>query len=231
MISIKSIITTALTLLAAVTAAVCPSSLCAQQQEAEGKHIKKVLFIGDSMTGWMAERLNAYGEKNGFDVSTVVWDGSTINKWADSGKTASIVKEHNPDAIFVSLGMNELFEPDPERKFTAPVERIVNSFGDTPYLWIGPPSWPGHDKGEKLTSWFGEKLGENHFFNSFGLSLPRQSRSNPHPSKAGIEKWIDAVAEWIPLNSDLEFKSLDNPGARKMSRPKTFIYKRMKENL
>lgn len=29
-------------------------------------YIKKVLFIGDSMTGWMAERLNAYGRANGF---------------------------------------------------------------------------------------------------------------------------------------------------------------------
>ncbi len=46
--------------------------------------VKNVLIIGDSMTGWMAERLNAYGQINGFDVATIVWDGSTISKWADS---------------------------------------------------------------------------------------------------------------------------------------------------
>ena len=42
-----------------------------ERKDAEG--IKNVLFIGDSMTGWMADRLNAYGEKNGFKVSSVVW--------------------------------------------------------------------------------------------------------------------------------------------------------------
>ena len=36
------------------------------------ENIDKVLFIGDSMTGWMAERLNAYGQKNGFSVATII---------------------------------------------------------------------------------------------------------------------------------------------------------------
>ena len=62
--------------------------------------INKVLFIGDSMTGWMAERLNAYGDINGFEVATVIWDGSTIQKWAKSSKLPDIIEETAPDAIF-----------------------------------------------------------------------------------------------------------------------------------
>lgn len=71
--------------------------------------IKKVLFIGDSMTGWLAERLNAYGAENGFEVSAVIWDGSTIRKWGNAPLEA-IIEREKPDAVFMSLGLNELLE-------------------------------------------------------------------------------------------------------------------------
>lgn len=206
-----------------------PEIRAQERKDAEG--IRNVLFIGDSMTGWMADRLNAYGEKNGFKVSSVVWDGATIEKWADSDKIESLIAEYKPDAVFVSLGMNELFEQNPERRLSAAVDKITRSFGDVPYLWIGPPSWPEHEKGEKLTDWLGERLGEGRYFNSFHLTLPRQGKTNPHPSKAGIEKWMDAVAEWIPEHTDLRFRTLDNPGPGKMSRPETFIYRKINESL
>lgn len=193
--------------------------------------IKKVLFIGDSMTGWMAERLNAYGDLNGFEVATVVWDGSTISKWAKSRALPGIISGKEPDAIFVSLGMNELFEPNPATRFKADVDSLKSIFGDIPFLWIGPPSWPGHDFGEKLTTWLAEELGEGNYFDSFNLDLSRQSKSNPHPSRKGIEEWMDAVVEWIPENTQLNFKSLDPPEKGALSRGKDFTYKRMKEKL
>lgn len=105
--------------------------------------VRKVLFLGDSMTGWMAERLNAYGEINGFEVATIVWDGSTISKWADTDGLADIIAAENPDAIMVCLGMNEMFEPFPEKRLSTPVEKLVDAFGDTPFLWIGPLRGPG----------------------------------------------------------------------------------------
>ena len=193
--------------------------------------IKKVLFIGDSMTGWMAERFNAYADNNDFEVATVVWDGSTISKWANSPNLKNIIQEQAPDAIILSLGMNELFERNPEKQLTESVEKLKESFGDIPFLWIGPPSWPGHSEGETLNTWLEEQLGNKNFFRSFDLSIPRQSKSNPHPNREGIEEWIDKVAEWIPQNSNLHFKSMDAPEPGKFSRSKTFIYKRMKENL
>lgn len=195
------------------------------------EYIRKVLFIGDSMTGWMAERFNAYGEKNGFEVATVVWDGSTIRKWAAAPGLANIIKKEKPDAIIVSLGMNELFERNPESRLKASVDKLRGNFSDLPFLWIGPPSWPGHKDGAALNNWLAKELGEGNFFESLNLEIPRQSKSNPHPSRKGIEQWIDAVAEWIPENSNLEFKSLSAPADGKISRGKTFIYKRMKETL
>lgn len=195
------------------------------------KPIGKVLFIGDSMTGWMAERLNAYGTINGFDVATIVWDGSTIKKWAASPGLSKIISAQHPDAIFISLGMNELFEPNPEKNLGAQVDKILNAAGDVPVLWIGPPSWPGHKKGAVMDEWLAGKLGDGHYYSSFSLDLPRQSKTNPHPTRGGIISWIDGVVDWIPGHTGLHFKSLDNPSATAMSRGKTFIYKRMKERL
>lgn len=197
----------------------------------DSSYIGKVLFIGDSMTGWMAERLNAYGDKNGFEVATIVWDGSTISKWADSDNLTTIIDSVAPDAVFISLGMNELFQPDPEAKLKTQVEEMVAKMGDTPFLWIGPPSWPGHAGGSKLDSWLASELGSKRFFSSLDLDLQRQGKKNPHPSREGIGEWIDDVVLWIPQNTDLKFRSLDPPEKGALSRGKTFIYKRMKENL
>ncbi len=194
--------------------------------------IEKVLFIGDSMTGWLAERLNAYGEQNGFEVATVVWDGSTIAKWGASPKLKSIIAEQKPDAIFVSLGMNELFERNPETRLGKQVDTILESFGDIPYLWVGPPSWPGKPSGDKMNEWLEKKAGEGNFYNSSALKLARQSASNPHPTREGMIKWMDSVLKWLPENnSTLYFESLTPPPASKMTRGKTFIYKKMKETL
>ena len=194
-------------------------------------YIKKVLFIGDSMTGWMAERFNAYGRANGFEVATVVWDGSTIRKWADSPRLSSLIRQQDPDAVFVSLGMNELLEKNPRTRLESSMTKLKKAFGDVPALWIGPPSWPGKPGGDALNEFIAEEMGEGHFFLSSELDLQRQSSRNPHPSRAGIIKWIDEVADWIPVHTHLRFKSLDNPGASEMSRGATFVYKRMKETL
>lgn len=109
--------------------------------------------------------------------------------------------------------------------------KLKKAFGDVPALWIGPPSWPGKPGGDALNEFIAEEMGEGHFFLSSELDLQRQSSRNPHPSRAGIIKWIDEVADWIPVHTHLRFKSLDNPGASEMSRGATFVYKRMKETL
>lgn len=205
-------------------------TVSAEELELIPEPVKKVLFIGDSMTGWMAERLNAYGDENDFEVATIVWDGSTLSKWASTPNLSEIIEEQNPDAIIVSLGMNEMFESYPAR-FGEDLNKIVSSFGETPFLWIGPPSWPGHSEGEIFNSWMAENLGEGNYFSSLNLDLPRQSKSNPHPTRQGIEEWIDQVVEWIPENSHINLPVINLPEDGKMTRGKTFIYKRMNEKL
>ncbi|MCM1369627.1 MAG: SGNH/GDSL hydrolase family protein [Candidatus Amulumruptor caecigallinarius] len=193
--------------------------------------VQKILFIGDSMTGWLSERLNAYGKENGFEVATVVWDGSTIKKWGASPRLAQIVKQQNPDAIFVSLGMNELFESKPESTLKSSLNAIKGAAGNVPLIWVGPPSWPGHSKGAVINDWLASQLGDGHFFRSFDLKLPRQSAKNPHPTRNGIIKWMDEVVNWLRTDAAIKLPDYKTPAGEQMSRGKTFIYKRMKETL
>lgn len=196
------------------------------------KYAKKILFFGDSMTGWMGERLNAWGDANGFEVATVVWDGSTIKKWAANTEALTkIIREQNPDAVMISLGMNDLFAPNPEAMYSESVDKILAAIGDRPYLWVGPPSWPGHSEGKKFTTWVTEKVGETRFYDSLDLQLSRQSKTNPHPTRSGIEKWIDTLVEWIPSNAEFTFPTESTPAVGKMTRGKYFLYKTMKEKL
>lgn len=194
--------------------------------------VKKVLFIGDSMTGWMGERFGAYGDKNGFSVATYTWDGSTIKKWADTPRLKSIVEEQDPDVVFVCLGMNDMFQRNPEQAFGASLTQIKRAISDREMVWVGPPSWPGKNLGNQFNDWMNHKLGRR-FFNSSELTLPRQSKSNPHPTRAGIIQWVDEIVEWLGTNPNLSFPSLDKPEAneKQMSRGKVFVYKRMKEKL
>lgn len=200
-------------------------------EEKSSTPVKKILFIGDSMTGWLSERLNAYGNENGFEVSTIVWDGSTIQKWGNSPKLASIIKEQNPDAVFVSLGMNELFEAHPAARFSTSLSAIKHAVGDRPLLWVGPPSWPGYDKGKVMNDWLEKELGSDSFFRSSNLNLPRQSSKNPHPTKQGMIQWMDQVIEWIPEHSNIKLPGVQKPTSAQMLRGKYFVYKRIKENL
>lgn len=207
------------------------SSNTSVSKETHSETIKKVLIIGDSMTGWLAERLNAYGQKDGFQVATVVWDGSTIKKWASSNRLSSLIKEQDPDVVFICLGMNELFTPKPGETLEPFLKKILSAVGNRELLWIGPPSWPGKKGGEALNTWLSTKLGSERFFNSSQLSLPRQSRTNPHPTRVAVCKWMDDIMKWIPEHTDLHFPSLTSPSEGAMSRGKIFIYKRMKESL
>lgn len=200
-------------------------------QNTEKPMVKKVLMIGDSMTGWLAERLGAYGKENGFEVATVIWDGSTINKWGKTPKLTSLIQQQKPDAVFISLGMNDLFETNPSARLGNSLEAIKGAVGDAQIIWVGPPSWPGYNKGEVLNSWLSQQLGDDHFFRSFDLKLPRQSAKNPHPTRAGMITWMDEVVNWVKDKSAIRFPGYNKPTGEQMSRGKTFIYKRMKETL
>lgn len=200
---------------------------------AEKTVVKKVLFFGDSTTGWLADRLQAYGDKNGFDVAAITWDGATMKKYANnSAKLKQYINKEHPNAIFISLGMNDMGASKPEVLFADALAKIRSAIGNIPIIWIGPASWPGFPKrGPAYNSWMTSQLGAGHYFVSHNLELPRQSRTNPHPTRAGVNKWMDAVVSWIKSGK----AAVSLPGYatpdKSYSRPKSNTYKRMRESL
>lgn len=194
--------------------------------------VKRVLFIGDSMTGWLAERMEAYGELNGFAVSTVIWDGSTLPKWTKTGKIPSFMATYKPDVVFICLGLNEMLVRDPAARMAAPLATLRRQLGQTPMVWIGPPSWPGKSDGAIFNRWMASHLPAPAFyFNSSRLQLPRQSKTNPHPTRSGCAAWMDAVMKWLPSTS-LQFPAnIITPPTGEMKRGKNYIYRRMKQAL
>ncbi len=74
-----------------------------------------------------------------------------------------MVEEDDPDAVFISLGMNELFEAQPDRKLKSAVEGILSAVGTRPILWVYPLHSPGYDKGKVLNDWLENELGKGLF--------------------------------------------------------------------
>lgn len=195
--------------------------------------VKKIMFFGDSTTGWLAERMQAYGEKNGFEVAVITWDGATMKKYANNAaKLKQYINSAKPDAVFVSLGMNDMGVTNPEARLGDSLQKIKSAIGDIPVIWVGPVSWPAHSTwGPSLDKWIPTKLGKDHYFSSLGLILPRQSKTNPHPTRAGANKWGDALVKWMKEgNSAVALPGYATPD-KSYSRPKNYTYKRMKEML
>ncbi|MCM1005865.1 MAG: SGNH/GDSL hydrolase family protein [Prevotella sp.] len=207
--------------------------LCTLAASAQTKPVKKVLFIGDSQTGWMGERLTAYGAENGFEVATITWDGATPQKYAKSGKLPSLIAQHKPDVVFINLGMNELLERNPQASLGSSMATIKKALGDIPFVWVGPLSWPGKGKGETLVNWLRqsvESVPNGHFYYASDEVIPRQSKTNPHPTRDGAALLVDHIVSWLP-STDLNFTSLKKPSGAQMKRGKTFIYRRMNQSL
>ena len=200
--------------------------------DADEPFIHRVLLIGDSMTGRIGRRLQAYGDVNGFDVATVYQDGATIQKWADTNRLKQVIDQYDPDVVFISLGMNNLFEKNPERNLNDDVDDILTTIGDRYYVWIGPPCWPGRDGGEILVDWLREKNGDGNFFDSFDLKIERESSRNIHPTQKGSIDWMEKFLDWVWEDTTLNFKSLDYPDSNATSKNSSiFVYKRQKETL
>ena len=90
-----------------ILAAIFPAAAAGNSPADNSNDTRSLLVMGDSMSGWMGERLNAYGQTNGFEVATIVWDGSTIRKWGDAkARIREYMEDFNP---FEGVqGVNEL---------------------------------------------------------------------------------------------------------------------------
>lgn len=154
--------------------------------------VKTVLIFGDSMTVLVANRLAAYGEKNGFRVVSVTWDASSSISWSGCDTLDNFIARYRPDFIMVTLGSNELFLKNFDKRRPY-VEKLVEKMAGIPFVWIGPPNWK-EDVG--FNAMMTSTLPAGTYFDSNNLDLPR-GRDHIHPTPQGGITWTDSIMSWM----------------------------------
>ena len=181
--------------------------------------VRTVLIFGDSMTVLVANRLAAYGERNGYEVVSVTWDGSSTIAWSSCDTLDNFIARYHPDFIMVTLGSNELFLKNFDSR-KPHVEKIMEKMAPVPFVWIGPPNWK-EDVG--FNAMMRSVLPRGTFFDSNGLDLPRGA-DHIHPTPKGGITWTDSIMSWMRFTPHpIPFeKPAPNVGTRSH---KSFYYK------
>lgn len=130
--------------------------------------------------------------KSGRRYEIVSIPSSSTLSWARDHGLREAMYRYDPEVVLISLGSNELFDPNPERRAKA-IQQIVSETRDRPCLWIGPPAWK-KDKG--FLRVLEDNVGRCQYFDSAGLKLDRMADGR-HPSWTGSYDW--AVAVWKVL--------------------------------
>lgn len=183
---------------------------------------QKILLFGDSMVEGLARRLDDYAEYNGYEFISVLRFSSTTIRWAGVDNLKRLIDKEQPTFIMVALGSNELFIKDLKKAGKA-IDKIMSWFGDTPFIWIGPPNW-SRDTG--INDLIREKVGEDRFFESRNLTFTRCS-DNIHPTFGSSERWMDKVVEWMNRDSSSVTIKMEKPLKRGHRKHKSRVWKQI----
>jgi len=161
---------------------------------------KKILLIGDSQAGGIVYPFNDYCQHNGHTIlKSLVWYSASDITYASNDTLSNLIKKYKPNYIVVVIGLNQVFQSrlSPSEKA---VQKILSTFGDIPYAWIGPASWI-MDKG--ISQVYSDNVEKGAFFLSANLVLGRGGDGR-HPNREGYRIWMDSVANW--LNTSAKWK-------------------------
>src|SRR5512133_61594 len=155
----------------------------------------RVLHVGDSFAGALGIELNKVLRAAGLNAKLEFEQSTYIPTWAHSAKFASLLSTFKPDLVLISLGANELENPEPEKR--APLgQRSVNSIGETPGVWIAPVLWQGAK--DSLLQVIRANVGRCVYLDSNEVvkKMPRAG-DRIHPSMAARRDWASATARWL----------------------------------
>lgn len=155
---------------------------------------QRILLIGDSMLDGLARRFHDYAVGNGHYLRTVIWYGSTSKHWANSKDLVWHIRQEKPTFIIMSLGTNEIGYHDMEAREKY-IQKIAEMFGDIPYIWIGPISWP-RIKDNGIGAAIERTVGKNRFFDSTKVKMAR-AKDGVHPTFQASALWVDKIAQWM----------------------------------
>jgi len=173
---------------------------------------QRILFLGDSMAEGLVRRMADYAQENGHELANVVWYNSTTQLWANSDTLQYFINRYQPTFIMACIGGNEQFlkNPDEKEKY---IHKIIGTFGETPFVWIGVPSWKG-DTG--FNNMVRKCVGDRQYFDSRKLTLKRGS-DHVHPTFGAASQWMDSIAVWMQ-SADIKHSIRMEKPAKKATR-------------
>ena len=164
-----------------------------ETEETPGKP-QRILLIGDSMLDGLSRRFQDYADANGHYLRTVIWYGSTSKHWATTKELAWHISQEHPTFIIMSLGTNEIGYHDYKTRENY-VRQIVKTFGDIPFIWIGPASHPRVKDGG-MGAAIERVVGKERFFDCSQIKMARM-KDGVHPTFQAHAMLVDKIAEWI----------------------------------
>ncbi len=154
-----------------------------------------VLHIGDSFAGALGIELSRVLEQAGLH-SVLRFETSTyIPTWAFDKKLGQYLAQYNPDLVLISLGANELQNPEPEKRIPL-IRRLIERLGNRSCAWVAPVLWEGADS--RLLEVIRANVAPCVYLdaNAFIVHMPR-ARDKIHPSMDARPDWARVVARWL----------------------------------
>ncbi|MCS7153868.1 MAG: SGNH/GDSL hydrolase family protein [Bacteroidia bacterium] len=164
-----------------------------------------ILLIGDSMIEWLRLRLASWCKEAGHELYTVIWPSSNLIWWGQTDTLLSFIRAYRPTYILISLGSNELFVKNLQRRM-AYFNRIMEMVGSIPVVWIGPPAWR---EDEGIIDSLRNRMGPGRYFSSERLIMQRIS-DGAHPTPREAYRWADTLVAYLrdsalyPINFPLQ---------------------------
>lgn len=172
----------------------------------------RILFMGDSMAEGLIRRMADYAEENEYELARVIWYNSTTKLWASSDTLQYFIRKYQPTFFMVCMGGNEQFLKDLSSREKY-IHKIIGTFGNTPFIWIGVPAWK---KDTGFNALVQKCVGENRYFDSRKLTLKRGS-DHIHPTFGAASLWMDSIASWMQ-SSDVQHPIRMQPPIKKATR-------------
>ncbi|HEY5956070.1 MAG TPA: SGNH/GDSL hydrolase family protein [Polyangiaceae bacterium] len=155
----------------------------------------RVLHVGDSFAGALGIELNKVLSNAGIKTRLEFEKSTYIPTWANGQKLSRLVSDFKPDLVLISLGANELENPQPENR--APlIQKLVKAVGSTPCVWIAPVLWSGAKSA--LLDVIRANVGQCVYLDS-NLVIRNMPRAGDkiHPSMGARPDWAVAMGRWL----------------------------------
>lgn len=160
----------------------------------------KVLHVGDSMADALGKDLHLELVARGVKSFLKAKEATYIPEWAGYRMgLSSLLAQHQPDLVIVTIGGNEVAMPDPSLR-AEPIRKLVELIGGRPCVWVSAPLWGPHTGIFKVVR---ENCAPCRFVDTNEL-VPNLERlkDGVHPTLPERKRWARAMIDWLAAHRD-----------------------------